>query len=309
MDLQSAGRRAMSLYVGVDAGASHTEAVASVAPDAVVSRWRGAPGTVRPGEESRAVGCWRDAIEHVLATAPTRTVDAVAVGAAGTGREATRREVERRLAEVLDGQPRVRVTTDGVIAMEAAFPGGRPGIVVMAGSGSIAYAREEHGERLQRAGGLGWRMGDEGSGYWLAREALAAVGRARDGRADPTGLGDRLMSAAGCASLDELVRWSVAASPAEVAALAAPILEAATAREPLALRLVDGAARELTALVGALRPRGRSLEVALGGGLLSAQSPVRHTLVRILGDSEPTLTVQDEPVDPPLGALRLACRL
>jgi N-acetylglucosamine kinase-like BadF-type ATPase len=241
--------------------------------------------------------------------APTRTVDAVAVGAAGTGREATRLDVERRLAEVLDGQPRVRVTTDGVIAMEAAFPGGRPGIVVMAGSGSIAYAREEHGGRLRRAGGLGWRMGDEGSGYWLAREALAAIGRARDGRADPTGLSDRLMSAADCASLDELVRWSVAASPTEVAALAAPILDAATAREPLALRLVEGAARELTALVGALRPRGRSMEVALGGGLLSAESPVRDTLVRILSDSEPTLTVREEPVDPPIGALGLACRL
>ena len=123
----------MSLFVGIDGGASHTEAVAGTAPDAVVSRWRGAPGTVRPGGESRAVACWQDAIEHVLAMAPTRTIDAVAVGAAGTGREATRLDVERRLAEVLDGQPRVRVTTDGVIAMEAAFPGGRPGIVVRAG--------------------------------------------------------------------------------------------------------------------------------------------------------------------------------
>jgi N-acetylglucosamine kinase-like BadF-type ATPase len=242
--------------------------------------------------------------------APTRgTVDAVAVGAAGTGREATRLDVERKLADLLDGEPRVRVTTDGVIAMEAAFPGGRPGIVVMAGSGSIAYGRTEPGGRLRRAGGLGWRMGDEGSGYWLAREALAAVGRARDGRADPTGLSDQLMAAVGVASLDELVRWSVSASPTEVAALAPPILDAATGRDPLALRLVDDAAGELAALVGALRPRGRSMGLALGGGLLSAESPVRHTLVRMLRDSEPTLTVRDEPVDPPVGALRLARRL
>jgi N-acetylglucosamine kinase-like BadF-type ATPase len=152
-------------------------------------------------------------------------------------------------------------------------------------------------------------MGDEGSGYWLATEALAAVGRSRDGRADPTPLGDLLLAAVGATSLGELVRWSVMASPPEVAALAPAILDAAAEGDHLALRLVEAAAHELAALVSARRPRGRALDVALGGGLLSAASPVRHALVRILRESEATVTVHDDPVDPPVGALALARRL
>lgn len=299
----------MSVFVGIDAGASHTEAVVGASPHEVIARWRGGPGTVRPGAESAAVAGWRDAVEHVRALASADRVEAVAVGAAGTGRETTRLDVERQLGLALGGQPKVRVTTDGAIAMEAAFPGGKPGIVVMAGSGSIVYARGEHGGMLQRAGGLGWRIGDEGSGYWLAREALAVVGRARDGRADPTELSERLITAVGASSLEELVRWSIAVSPHDVAALAPSVLQAAVDGDALANRLVERAAVELAALAAARRPRGRTMDVALGGGLLSPDSPVRHALVRILGESEPTLTVRDEPVDPPVGALSLARRL
>src|SRR5205085_1278058 len=67
------------------------------------------------------------------------------------------------------------------------MPGARdaPGIVIIAGTGSIVYGRNQRGEAA-RAGGWGHLIGDEGSGYWIGREALAAVMRAEDGRGPST---------------------------------------------------------------------------------------------------------------------------
>ncbi len=302
----------MSVLVGIDAGGSHTEAVAGPAPNQILARWRGGPGAVRPGRESLAVERWHQAVQQLVAETPGEAVTHVVVGAAGTGQEAARLEVERRFAECLEGAPRVRVTTDGVIAMEAAFPGGRPGIVLMAGSGSIAYGRDVHGGVLRRAGGLGWRIGDEGGGYWLVREALAAVGRALDERGEPTALADRLAAAVGTAAPEDLVRWTVAAGPSTIAALAPVVVAAAVEGDGVAARLVERAAHELAALVTAIRTRSHDAvakEVALGGGLLTSGSAVREAVVHALQDRESAIRVLDGPVDPPLGALELASRL
>lgn len=302
----------MSLLVGIDGGGSHTEAVAGHSPDRILARWRGGAGAVRPGAEVAAVERWREAVQQMLSELPGAVVTRVVVGAAGTGREATRLEVERRFAESLEGAVRVRVTTDGVIAMEAAFPGGRAGIVLMAGSGSIAYGRDVHGGVLRRAGGLGWRMGDEGGGYWLAREALAAIGRALDGRGDASVLVDRLSDAVGATAPEDLVRWSVAADTGTIAALAPIVAAAAIEGDGVAAGLVQRAAHALAALVTALLPGSDTTtgtDVALGGGLLTGGSAVREALVQTLQEREPSVRLRDEPVEPPVGALALASRL
>src|SRR5213078_4483038 len=81
---------------------------------------------------------------------------------------------------------RVLVVNDALIAL-AAGAGDDPGIVIISGTGSIVYGRNERVEAA-RAGGWGHMIGDEGSGYWIGREALAAVMRAGDGRGPETGL-------------------------------------------------------------------------------------------------------------------------
>src|SRR5438128_1339137 len=68
-----------------------------------------------------------------------------------------------------------------------------PGIVIVSGTGSIAYGRNANGEAA-RAGGWGHMIGDEGSGYWIGREALTAVMRAADGRGPATGLSDDILA-------------------------------------------------------------------------------------------------------------------
>src|SRR5205085_11071904 len=103
-----------------------------------------------------------------------RPVAAMVVGASGAGDPAQ----QGALAAALEGcglATRLLVTTDAALALDAAFPGGA-GIVLIAGTGSIAWARLPDGSPI-RAGGLGPVLGDGGSGYAIGLDALRAVAR------------------------------------------------------------------------------------------------------------------------------------
>jgi N-acetylglucosamine kinase-like BadF-type ATPase len=162
---------------------------------------------------------------------------------------------------------------------------------------------------LHRAGGLGWQMGDEGSGYAMARAALVAVGRARDGRGPATALTERLRSPA-APDLDGLVRWSSSAEPGEIAALAPLVLAEAKAGDPVAAAIVDTAAEELAAHVRALTghfPGAGRIPVALAGGNLEPGRPLRDpVLTRLAAVSR--ISVLEGPLDAAMGAIALARR-
>src|SRR5207249_10881432 len=111
--------------------------------------------------------------------------DVLVVGAAGVGRDPERSELREALRTERVAE-KIVVTGDLGLALEAAFAGG-PGIVLVAGGGSVAVGRTPDGV-VHRRGGLGWQMGDEGSAYAIARAALAAVGVAQDGRGPATSL-------------------------------------------------------------------------------------------------------------------------
>jgi glucosamine kinase len=301
----------MRLLVGVDAGASHTEAVVADEDLQVLGRHRGAPGAVRVGGAVASAEAIRDTVRGALDDAGLEaSPDVVVVGAAGAGSDETRAELTEALAEVLGAQVTVRVTTDAAIALEAAFAD-RPGIVLLAGSGSIAFGRDAAGN-VWRAGGLGREVGDEGSGYALARAALGAVGRAADGRAAATELTERLMQVTATDSAAALLAWAHQAAPHDVAALARPVGEAAVAGDAVARTLVEQAARDLALHVAALVgrfPPDEMVPVALAGGLVRPGSPVRDALVGLLTHDATRVDVSEEEVDPPLGALRLAARV
>jgi glucosamine kinase len=246
-------------------------------------------------------------VRRALASVGRLSGDVLLVGAAGAGRDPERSE----LAKALHGESlasRVEVTTDVELALAGAFQAG-PGIVVSAGTGSIAVGRDAKGARW-RIGGYGWQMGDEGSGYAIGRSALGAVSRAHDGRSPRTALTDRVLAATRCADFDSVVRWAAAASPSEIASLAPHVLEIAAQGDPLAQGIADYAARELSQLAICLRPQldaEQLIGVALTGGLLARDRPLRRAVLAKLKE-EPGLAPIDAPVDAVLGALRLAAQ-
>jgi len=295
------------VLIGVDAGASHTTAAVADANGTVLVRAEGAPGAVRPGDAdgaaARIVDTCREAL--VKAEQPVRG-DVLVVGAAGTGREAER----RALQEALEGTRlfgRVHVVHDGVIALQSAFGDGN-GVVLLAGTGSIAWGRLPGGETL-RVGGLGAVLGDQGSGYDLGRGALRAAGLALDQLGPRTALAGRLLRRLHCAGLDDLVAWTAAASIPTVAALAADVVAVAVEGDAVAAALVDAGADALArhvAAVAARYPRSAAVSVALGGGLLARSEEYRRRVVARILAEVPRADVRPAPVDAVLGAVHLA---
>jgi glucosamine kinase len=292
------------IFVGADVGGSKT-AVGVSRDGQIIGRVEGAGAAVRPGRALVSASTIADVVRQGLSGAGLLLADVLVVGAAGAGREPERDELRKALRGE-NVATNVIVTTDIEIALAAAFAEG-PGIVVSAGTGSVAVGRDRTGQR-HRIGGYGWQMGDEGSGYAIGRASLGAVSRAVDGRSPQTALSARPLQATRSESYDDLVRWAAGASPAEVAALAPHVLAVAAAGDPLAQGIADYAARELSQLAICLVPKmdvAPPVPVAVTGGLLGADQPLRKTLLAKLSE-ESVFQPTNTPVDAVAGALRLA---
>jgi len=292
--------RLTAILLGADAGGSHSAVAIGREDGTVLGRAEGPGAAMRPGGAAASVVVLADIARRAATQAVVSLpVDRAVVGAAGAGRA----QEQQELAAALVAAGIARAARVLATAFRSA-----PGIIINAGTGSIAYARDDAG-RLHRCGGYGWQLGDEGGGYWLGRRALDAAARARDGRGEGSTLLARLLSGLGLEGFDDLVRWTATATPAQVAALAPHLLNAAREGEAVALRILRDAAGELGALVRALErffPGAGEIPVALAGGLLFATSPLAAVLRQTLAADMPRARLQTGPVDTAVGALRLA---
>ena len=296
----------MTTYIGIDAGGSKT-AVLLASGEKVLARAEGPPGAVRPGRALAAASRIAATVRRALTEAQLLEADVLCVGAAGVGRDPERTE----LREGLRGERLARsivVTGDLDIALEAAFGSG-PGIVLVSGTGSVAMARTPDGG-LYRQGGYGWQMGDEGSGYAVARAALQALGRAHDGRNEATKLNELILAHPPRRSFDELVRWSSSAEPGEIAILAPIVFAAAAAGDAVAREIVESAAEDLAGLAAPLLakfpPKGH-VGLALAGGNLAPGRGLRAPLITRLKKT-PRYAVREGLLEPAEGALAIARR-
>ncbi len=296
----------MTLIVGVDAGGTKTAAIVAREGD-IVARSSGAGAKMRSGRGISTATTIAEAVRSALAQAGATRGDILIAGVAGAGREAERDELRQALRHE-DVAERVIVTGDTEMALAAAF-GDKPGIVVTAGTGSMGVARDPYG-RMHRAGGYGWQMGDEGSGYALGRAALGAVGRAADDRSPKTELTPLLLRMTKSDNFDALIRWAAAAGPPEVASLAPAVFEAAALGDTVAAGIMDYAARELAALVFKLLPHFGAdervlVEVATNGGLLFHDGPL-YRIVKTKLTEEPQIRFRETPLEAAAGAIHLA---
>lgn len=300
------------VLLGIDSGGSHTAVVVGDARGRVISRAEGPGSAMRPGGAERSAAVIQDVARRAAVQAQLALPASLAlVGAAGAGRVLEQRELAEALATAGVAE-RVDVRSDIEIGLAAAF-GDKPGILINAGTGSIAYARAQDG-RLHRAGGYGWQLGDEGGGYWLGRRALAAAAHAHDGLEETSTLLERLLVALGLEKFDDLIRWTATATPAQVAALAPHVLNAALEGEIVAQRIVAEAAVELSRLVHLLTRHfsdAGAITLATTGGLLRPGSPLLIALRMSLAEQLPRarLSESGSAVDAPVGALRLAAQL
>ncbi len=299
-----------SLLIGLDVGGSSTELLA-LRPQAQNSPFR----LVGPGANLQRVGfgqtvvVLQELIEQTLRHFPGVSVLSVCAGIAGCGRSKDQELLSRRLQQVLGDGGRtvlVRVVHDAEIALEAAFEGAS-GVVVVAGTGSVILARTRRGQ-IEVAGGWGYLLGDEGSGFAIARAGLQAVAQALDGGPDTrlrAMLAERFQLCARDAIIHRVYqeRWSLQ----EFAPL---VLEAARTGDPVAQRIVEDQITQLVAQVGWLLDRlGDTVapRMALAGGLMNEPFYVAQ-LRRQLAMRWPDWSIEVQQRRPVEGALRLARR-
>src|SRR5215813_6570112 len=221
----------MALYLGIDAGGTKTDCAVSNGAELLGQATAGSCKLARVGPE-KARENLQAAIQAACAAAgvdPSR-IQTVCIGMSGASLPEAVRWAEASIREVTP-QAEIDVTGDQIIAHRAAF-GTSPGVLVISGTGSMAFGRNQAGETA-RAGGWGPNVSDEGSAFWVGREAVTAALHAYDFGGENTLLA--LIAKAWSAAPEEVVRLANAAEP-RFAELAAVVTEAAekgdrTARE------------------------------------------------------------------------------
>ena len=274
----------------------------------MVSEWRG-PGANLQSEGDAGVERVMRAAVAALGDQGAQP-DAVCVGMAGVDRPDDFAAVRTVLERVFPSTPsgRLVIVNDALIALEAGAPGAA-GSVLIAGTGSIAYGRDSQG-RAARAGGWGYVLGDEGSGYWLGRQALRSVVRAADGRGASTSLTAPVLAHYGLSSPRELVRQMSGhgAKPSEVARLAPLVAAAADDGDPVAEHLVAVAAAELASAAESVVRRLDlwTSPMLMTGGVLIGFERLRALVAREIHARMPDVEPTVLQADPAIGAIRLA---
>ena len=297
----------MGIFLGIDGGGSKTICVIGNERSVLGTGNAGASNLVRVGEE-RAREAIRAAFEQAcgMAKVTPAEIQRACVGIAGGGRSEIAGKVQRFVSECVSGE--IQVVGDMVIALEAAF-GGEPGVVVIAGTGSIAYGRNSVGG-IARAGGWGHAISDEGSGHWIGRAAVAATMRAYDeGR--KTILIEHVMNAWRLSNHEQIVLAANASPPPDFAELLPVVLNAADAGDPTAAAVLTQAGRELAGLAKIVLAKlfsEESAPVAMSGGVFRNSALMRQVFYNTLGSEFPAIVVRQEINDPVMGALDLARR-
>ena len=231
----------MPYVIGIDAGGTKTVGLLADETAKVHSKTIGGSANLVMKGELAVEKVLFDVIDSLESPEP---LAALCLGIAGVGQPGSEqliRDVLRRLGQ---RQP-VRVVNDALVALVAGAPSGI-GIVVVAGTGSIAYGVDPEGHEA-RSGGWGYLLGDEGSAFWLGHAAIRQGVRAADGRGPATTLFDRISQKLDLDVPDGLVKWfyDQEFSRHRVADLASVVEEAANEGDDAASALLDQAAQHL----------------------------------------------------------------
>lgn len=297
----------MALYLGIDAGGTKTDCAVSNGAELLGQASGESCKLARVGR-ARAHDNLHAVVQQACGGARvlSRDIQHVCIGMSGASLPEAVIWAQDTIRE-LTPDATIYVAGDHVIAHRAAF-GTSHGVLVVSGTGSIAFGRNQKGETA-RAGGWGPAISDEGSAFWVGREAVAAALREYD-----TGVADGLLSSIAQfwkITPEEVVRVANASEP-RFAELAGTVVAAAEKGDALAREITERAGQSLAriaaAVVGRLWPEGGVVPVALTGGVLQGSALVRHSFRDAMKQQNPEAAVSFAYVRPVLGALEIAAQ-
>ena len=307
------GRRLRSQHavVGVDGGGTKTHAVVLDANFHVLGEGIAGPSNPLRVGVTNAAAAVREAIDRACAAAKLRRNDIVAaeIGLAGARRD----ELRARMREALNGIGigLLEVVGDAEIALYGAT-GGEPGLVVIAGTGSICYGINARGKTVF-AGGWGPVAGDEGSGAWMARLALRAIAKAVDGRGPKTSLTEAAVTYFHVTAPEDLSTaiYAPTITNERLAGFGRDVVREAKENDPIALDIGTQAGCELAqaaaAVIRRLKMDRDEFTIAYVGGVFAAAGalvldPMREALERVA----PRAYLGEPRFPPAVAAARMA---
>ena len=298
----------MRYVLGVDGGQTSTLAVVADEEGSLLGAGRGGPSNhlEEPGGPERLRRSLSDAVFGALDAAALRgaTIAAACCGMTGGGELVT--QYLRDITYVRS----IRIEHDALTAL-AGGTGGGPGVVVIAGTGSVAFGMDASGRRVS-VGGWGYVMGDEGSGNDVAIRALRAATSAADGRLPPTTLVQTIPAHFGVEDLRALHRliYSGQIERPRLAEIARVVGEAADAGDLPSRAILGSAAVDLaiaaTAVISQLGALDREIPVVYAGGVFRAGDHVLRPFADALARLAPGAMVQRPMFPPVVGAVILA---
>ncbi|MCB9136659.1 MAG: ATPase [Anaerolineales bacterium] len=304
----------MNHFLGIDGGGTHTRAVIVDETGVVCGVGTSGPSNYDDVGIEQAQANISAAVAAAWAQTglPAQTCTAAFLGMAGVVSPSDVRVI-LNIAKNLQLAPPARtgVQHDIHIALVGGL-GGRPGIALIAGTGSACYGINAVGENW-RAGGWGQLIGDEGSSYWLGLQAMRAAVRATDGRGKPTSLEAMVLRTLNLTAMNDIMHllYSDGLSRSAIAALAPLVVNTAMQEDVVAKQLVVQAAKDLADSVYAVAQRLNMLdasELVLIGGLLDHAPLVREQLHAQLTRCLPTCRIVPREMPPVMGACLLAIK-
>jgi N-acetylglucosamine kinase-like BadF-type ATPase len=300
-----------NLYLGVDGGGTKTHIVLVNNDGEVVGEgFSGASNPLRVGIET-AVSNILDAVYRACDEAGLSRGDIVAamVGLAGLRRADLRQRIRERLVQLLRNK-RIEVGTDAEIALLGIGNHG-PGLVIIAGTGSVAIGRNSKGERFS-AGGWGPIAGDEGGGAGIALSALHRIAKASDGRAKPTAMSDMAVDYFRAGKLENLsvAIYAPQVDNARIAGFAKSVSDAARAGDAVAVEVLAEAGRELglaaRAVVEKLKLQRSKLPIGLVGSVFKSGRLVTDSLLETVRAAAPKAFLYERMNAPAYSAALMA---
>ena len=298
----------MAIFLGIDGGGSKTSCLIGDETLILGTGTGAASNVVRVGE-AQARESLASAIRQACTVANLKPseISSVCVGLAGAARPEISEVVRRIISDLVPGK--IKVVGDTVIALEAAFGSG-PGVIVIAGTGSIAYGRNREGQTA-RAGGWGFAISDEGSGHWIGRIAVAAALGAWDENPEQNlRLIEVLMKSWRLETIEQLVPAANATPPPDFAALFPAVLSLAESGDRIARDVLTQAGTQLANLAGILLrrlfPNPGVVPVAMSGGVFGSSAQVRQVFYNSLRSGYPDVVINPTVIEPVRGALELA---
>lgn len=303
----------MIFVLGIDGGGTKTEAIITDDKGNLLGRGIAGASNYQTVGLDNALAALAEAIDNAIVASGLKTpvFKVACLGLAGVGRETDRALLMPKISKLIPAQ-KIILQHDAAIALAGATAC-QPGVVVLAGTGSMAFGMNSLGEQ-SRAGGWGNILGDEGSAYYISRKALIAACRAYDGRGPKTALVESFIENLELQDFTDIVKkiYARESSPQIIASYAPLVIEVAKAGDKVAMDILRDAAEELAQLVNAvvigLNMKDEEFQVAVSGSVFKAGDILLEPFTESIKAILPKAIVIQPKFEPAMGAVLLALK-